>query len=84
MKVKSGWFQPRLGASEIPGRTPLADRFPDALAAGTPADLRRDLEALLGADKVFARAIDLVRYATDASPCRLIPQDRTVEPNLPI
>ena len=41
---------------------------------GTPAELRADLIALLGKDKVLHRAIDLVRYASDASPYRLTPQ----------
>jgi D-lactate dehydrogenase len=50
------------------------DRAPESLAAGTPAPLRRDLEALLGADRVLSRASDIVRYASDASPYRLLPQ----------
>lgn len=54
---------------------PSADRAPDALAAGGPAELRDDLVALLGdPDIVLNRAIDLVRYATDASPYRMFPQ----------
>jgi D-lactate dehydrogenase len=52
----------------------LIDRAPDALAAGTPDPLRSELEALLGADRVLSRAIDLVRYASDASPYRVFPQ----------
>jgi hypothetical protein len=58
------------------GRPPgpaFPDRAPDSLAAGTPQPLRRELEALLGAERVLHRAIDLVRYASDASPYRLIP-----------
>ncbi len=50
------------------------DRAPDSLAAGTPQPLRGELEALLGADRVLARASDIVRYASDASPYRLLPQ----------
>ena len=63
-----------------PGRTAppesgLADdRAPDWVAAGTPQPLRGELEALLGADRVLGRAIDIVRYASDASPYRLIPK----------
>jgi D-lactate dehydrogenase len=53
---------------------PAPDRAPDSLAAGTPQPLRRELEQLLGADRVLARASDLVRYASDASPYRLLPQ----------
>lgn len=54
---------------------PSADRAPDSLAAGGPAGLRDDLVALLGDPQiVLNRAIDLVRYATDASPYRMFPQ----------
>jgi D-lactate dehydrogenase len=57
-----------------PGGAPAPDRAPDALAAGTPAPLRDELVALLGADRVLSRPIDLVRYASDASPYRRLPQ----------
>jgi D-lactate dehydrogenase len=50
------------------------DRAPDTLAAGTRQPLRAELEALLGADRVLARASDIVRYASDASPYRLLPR----------
>ncbi len=50
------------------------DRAPDELATGTPQPLRGELEALLGADRVLARASDIVRYASDASPYRLLPK----------
>jgi len=50
------------------------DRAPETLAAGTPQPLRGDLEALLGADRVLGRASDIVRYASDASPYRLLPR----------
>ena len=53
---------------------PAADRIPDWAAEGTPEPLRSDLEQLLGADRVLARASDLVGYASDASPYRLLPQ----------
>ncbi len=53
---------------------PAPDRAPDELAAGTPQPLRDALEALLGADRVLARASDIVRYASDASPYRLLPK----------
>ncbi len=52
---------------------PSPDRAPDELAAGTPQPLRRELVALLGEERVLARAIDLVRYASDASPYRRLP-----------
>src|SRR6202790_5536010 len=53
---------------------PRRDRAPDSLAMGTPKSLREDLVALLGAAQVLTRPIDLIRYATDASPYRLFPK----------
>src|SRR4051812_14711599 len=50
------------------------DRAPDELAAGTPEPLRSELIELLGEDRVLTRVIDLVRYASDASPYRLLPK----------
>ena len=50
------------------------DRVPDELASGTPEPLRGELIDLLGSDRVLTRIIDLVRYASDASPYRLLPQ----------
>ncbi len=50
------------------------DRAPDWVADGTPEPLRSELVALLGEDRVHARAIDIVRYASDASPYRMLPQ----------
>src|SRR6516225_11668711 len=55
-------------------RGPQRDRAPDWVAAGTPPRLRDDLVALLGSDRVLTRPIDLIRYATDASPYRLFPK----------
>ena len=57
-----------------PPGTPAPDRLPDALAAGTPTAMRADLARLVGADAVLGRVSDLVRYASDASPYRLVPQ----------
>ncbi len=57
-----------------PPSEPAPDRGPDELAAGTAQPLRGELGALLGADRVLARASDIVRYASDASPYRLFPQ----------
>ncbi len=50
------------------------DRAPDWVAAGTPEPLRGELVAALGDDRVLPRALDLIRYASDASPYRLIPK----------
>jgi D-lactate dehydrogenase len=58
------------------GRPPgpaFPDRAPDSLAGGTPPALRDGLSSLLGAERVLHRAIDLVAYASDASPYRLLP-----------
>ena len=55
-------------------RSRPSDRVPDELASGTPAPLRAELEALLGPERVLPRVLDLVRYASDASPYRLLPQ----------
>ncbi|MGW8888654.1 FAD-binding and (Fe-S)-binding domain-containing protein [Streptomyces sp. NPDC055749] len=55
-------------------RTPSHDRVPDRKAQGTPEPLRSELTALLGADKVLWKISDLVRYASDASPYRFLPE----------
>src|SRR3954449_9311698 len=57
-----------------PAVEPADDRVGDEFAAGTPEPLREQLIALLGEDRVLHRALDLIRYASDASPYRLIPQ----------
>jgi D-lactate dehydrogenase len=57
-----------------PPSQPVADRAPDELAAGVAAPLRRELEQLLGADRVLSRPSDLVAYASDASPYRRFPR----------
>ncbi len=56
-----------------PPGPPHEDRAPDSLASGTAEPLRSDLIALLGAERVLARAIDLIAYASDASPYRRLP-----------
>ena len=62
-------------AFRVESPTPTVDRAPDHLASGTPKQLRDDLVALLGdPDVVLDRAIDLIRFATDASPYRMFPQ----------
>jgi D-lactate dehydrogenase len=53
---------------------PAIDRAPDWVAAGTPEPLRSELIQALGVDRVLTRALDLVKYASDASPYRLIPK----------
>ncbi len=53
---------------------PSDDRAPDWVAGGTPEPLLSELTDALGADRVLARALDLVGYASDASAYRQIPQ----------
>jgi D-lactate dehydrogenase len=53
---------------------PSSDRAPDWVADGTPEPLRSGLVGALGADRVLGRALDLIKYASDASPYRKIPQ----------
>jgi D-lactate dehydrogenase len=53
---------------------PAPDRAPDSIAGGTTRLLRGELESLLGAGRVLGSAGDLVKYASDASPYRLIPR----------
>jgi D-lactate dehydrogenase len=59
---------------ERPEGAAAPDRAPDWVADGTPEPLRSELIALLGADRLRPRPIDLVSYASDASPYRMIPQ----------
>ena len=61
----------RIGRFDAP---PPSDAVPPSLVDGTSDELKADLIALLGKENVLHRAIDLVRYASDASPYRLIPQ----------
>lgn len=53
---------------------PAPDRAPDWVAGGTPEPLRSRLTGLLGEEKVLVRATDLIRYASDASPYRMLPK----------
>lgn len=68
LEPKPGTLRPR----RIGG--PAPDRVPGHRAAGTPEPLRTELTELLGADKVLWKVSDLVRYASDASPYRFVPQ----------
>jgi D-lactate dehydrogenase len=56
------------------GHVPTHDRAPEELAQGTPGWLRDDLVAMLGEEDVHSRVLDLVKYATDASPYRMFPK----------
>ncbi|MHA4778899.1 FAD-binding and (Fe-S)-binding domain-containing protein [Streptomyces sp. MSC1_001] len=55
-------------------RSPAPDRVPELQARGTPRRMREELTELLGAEKVLSKISDLVRYASDASPYRFVPQ----------
>ncbi|NUS10568.1 MAG: FAD-binding oxidoreductase, partial [Streptomyces sp.] len=69
-------LEPKGGAALRPSPAGEAapDRVEEALAGGTPAGLRVGLTRLLGADRVLGGLSDLVRYASDASPYRFVPQ----------
>jgi D-lactate dehydrogenase len=67
-------FEPNTRAIGRPPGPPKCDAVPDSLVDGTPSELRDDLVRLLGNKQVFHRVIDLVRYAADASPYRLLPK----------
>lgn len=50
------------------------DRVEESRSGGTPEVLRQQLVALLGSEKVLHKISDLVRFASDASPYRFVPQ----------
>ncbi|UZK66318.1 FAD-binding and (Fe-S)-binding domain-containing protein [Sphingomonas sp. M1-B02] len=65
-----------------PAGPPMADALPDYRVDGSPPELRDALVDLLGADQVLDRLIDLVRYASDASAYRYVP-NVVVKPRTP-
>jgi D-lactate dehydrogenase len=67
-------LQPDTNRIAPPPHLPTSDCVPAELLRGTPAGLRDDLAAIVGAAEVHGRLTDLVRYATDASPYRLFPK----------
>ena len=73
MSPRTALLEPDTRRIGRPPGAPAEDRAPDRLAAGTAEPLRGDLIALLGAERVLCRAIDLIRYASDASPYRRFP-----------
>jgi D-lactate dehydrogenase len=74
---------PQVRAIGRPAGPARGDAVDAARVDGTPAALRSDLIGLIGEDQVLYRVSDLVRYASDASPYRYVPQvvvqPRTVE-----
>jgi D-lactate dehydrogenase len=67
-------FEPNTHAIGRPPGPPACDAVPDSMIDGTPSELREDLVRILGKKQVLDRVIDLVRYAADASPYRLLPK----------
>jgi len=65
---------PHVRAIGRPAGPSQDDAVEIARAEGTPAALKDDLIQLLGKDQVLHRISDLVRYASDASPYRYLPQ----------
>jgi D-lactate dehydrogenase len=74
---------PHVRAIGRPAGPAQDDAVDAARVEGTPAALTSDLIELVGKDQVLHRVSDLVRYASDASPYRYLPQvvvlPRTVE-----
>ena len=65
---------PHVRAIGRPAGPAQDDAVDPARAEGTPAALKSDLIQLIGQDQVLHRISDLVRYASDASPYRYLPQ----------
>ena len=65
---------PHVRAIGRPAGPAQSDAVDLARTEGTPAALKTDLIQLLGKDQVLHRISDLVRYASDASPYRYLPQ----------
>src|SRR5580692_5666121 len=65
---------PHVRAIGRPAGPAQDDAVDPARVAGTPAALKNDLIHLVGQDQVRHRVSDLVRYASDASPYRYLPQ----------
>jgi D-lactate dehydrogenase len=65
---------PHVRAIGRPAGAAQDDAVDPGRAGGTPAALKDDLIELVGQDQVLHRISDLVRYASDASPYRYLPQ----------
>ena len=63
-----------MSATLAPPSVGAADAAPEWVAFGTPEPLKAQLVAALGHEQVRSRATDLIAYASDASPYRLIPK----------
>ncbi|MFI5613207.1 FAD-binding and (Fe-S)-binding domain-containing protein [Amycolatopsis sp. NPDC051903] len=67
-------LEPRIANIRPEATAGAPDRVDEILAEGTPADLLTHLQQAVGAEQVLSRALDLVRYASDASPYRMVPR----------
>jgi D-lactate dehydrogenase len=65
---------PHVRAIGRPAGPAQDDAVDSADVEGTPASLKRDLVQLIGEGQVLHRISDLIRYASDASPYRYLPQ----------
>src|SRR5271155_3192774 len=65
---------PHVRAIGRPAGPAQDDAVESARVEGAPAVLKSDLIELVGQDQVLHRVSDLVRYASDASPYRYLPQ----------
>ena len=65
---------PHVRAIGRPAGPAQDDAVDPAGVEGTPAALKNDLIQLVGQDQVLHRVSDLIRYASDASPYRYLPQ----------
>ena len=65
---------PHVRAIGRPAGPAQHDAVDSARVEGTPAALKSDLIQLIGQDQVLHRISDLIRYASDASPYRYLPQ----------
>jgi len=67
-------LMPHVRAIGRPAGPVQDDAVDSARVEGTPAALKSDLIQLIGQNQVLHRISDLVRYASDASPYRYLPQ----------
>jgi D-lactate dehydrogenase len=67
-------FQPNPKRIGRPSGPAMQDAVPESLLEGTPRELMEALSQMLGQANVLHRVSDLVRFASDASPYRYIPQ----------
>jgi len=75
-------LQPDPSLIEPREHPPVWDRISEEFAAGSPAWLREDLIKILGEEQVLSRVSDLVAFASDASPYRMIPKIVVVSRNV--